>query len=85
MGWNIKPTKKGEINLGLDMLRRYNIFVKNTSTNVIKEMRSYKYLEDKNGDLTNKPEDKNNHSCDALRYSILNKLMRPNYGKYAVR
>jgi len=85
MGWNIKPTKKGEINLGLDMLRRYNIFVKNTSSNVIKEMRSYKYLEDKNGDLTNKPEDKNNHSCDALRYSILNKLMRPNYGKYAVR
>ena len=85
LGWNTKSTYKGEINLGIDLLRRYKIHIKDTSTNVIKEMRNYKFLEDKNGDLTNKPEDKFNHSLDALRYSVLNKLSRPTYGKYAVR
>jgi phage terminase large subunit len=85
MGWNIKPTVKGAINQGIDMLRRYKLYVTSNSSNVIKEMRNYKYIEDKNGDLTNKPVDKWNHSCDALRYSVINKLSRPNYGKYAIR
>lgn len=85
LGWNTKSTYKGEINLGIDMLRRYKLHVTEDSPNVIKEMRNYKFIEDKAGNLTNKPEDKNNHSLDALRYSILNKLSRPNYGKYAIR
>jgi len=85
MGWNVKSTSKGTINQGIDMLRRYKIHVLDTSSNVIKEMRNYKYIEDKNGDLTNKPVDKYNHACDALRYSVINKLNRPNYGKYAIR
>lgn len=85
MGWNVKSTSKGTINQGIDMLRRYKLHVLETSSNVIKEMRNYKYIEDKNGDLTNKPVDKYNHACDALRYSVINKLNRPNYGKYAIR
>ena len=85
MGWNTKSTKKGEINLGIDMLRRYNLYVTESSQNVVKELRNYKYIEDKNGQLTNKPEDKNNHSLDALRYGIVMTLSRPNYGKYAIR
>lgn len=85
LGWNTKSTFKGEINLGIDMLRRYKLYVLDTSLNVIKEMSNYKFIEDKNGELTNKPEDKFNHSLDALRYSVLNKLSRPNYGRYAVR
>ena len=60
----------------------YNIW---NSVNLIKELRNYKYIEDKNGNLTNKPIDAFNHCCDALRYSIVNKLARPNYGKYFVR
>lgn len=85
LGWNTKSTIKGEINLGIDILRRYKLYVLETSHNVIKEMSNYKFIEDKNGNLTNKPEDKFNHSIDALRYSVLNKLSRPNYGKYSVR
>ena len=52
---------------------------------MIKELRNYKYIEDKNGQLTNKPIDAFNHSLDALRYSIVNKLGKPNFGKYAIR
>jgi len=85
MGWNVKPTSKGAINQGIDLLRRYKLHVTESSSNVIKEMRNYKYIEDKDGNLTNKPIDKYNHACDALRYSVINKLARPNYGQYAIR
>jgi len=85
MGWNSKPTYKGAINQGIDMIRRYRLNVTQDSTNMIKELRNYKYIEDKNGQLTNKPIDAFNHAIDALRYSIVNKLGRPKYGTYAIR
>lgn len=85
MGWNTKPTYKGAINIGIDMIRRYRLNVTEDSTNMIKELRNYKYIEDKNGNLTNKPIDAFNHTLDALRYSIVNKLGRPKYGTYAIR
>lgn len=84
MGYNTKKTYKGAINISIDMIRRYKLYVTNDSINMIKELRNYKYIEDKNGQLTNKPVDAFNHSIDALRYSIVNKLGRPQYGKYYV-
>lgn len=85
MGWNVKPTYKGSINIGIDMIRRYKLVATENSINLIKELRNYKYIEDKNGQLTNKPIDAFNHAIDSLRYSIVNKLSRPNYGSYAIR
>lgn len=87
MGWNIKPAAKGRdsINIGIDMLKRYNIFVTKQSTNTIKEFRNYKWKEDKNGLVLNSPVDMFNHSIDAIRYLVFNKLSRPDYGKYALR
>ena len=49
MGWNIKKTFKGAINIGIDMVRRHNLYVTEDSVNTIKELRNYKYVEDKNG------------------------------------
>ena len=85
MGFNTKRTYKGSINLGIDMIRRYRLYVTDDSINMIKELRNYKYVEDKNGQLTNKPVDAFNHSLDALRYSVVNKLGRPQYGKYYIK
>lgn len=85
MGFNTKKTYKGAINISIDMIRRYKLHVTTGSINLIKELRNYKYIEDKNGQLTNKPIDAFNHAIDALRYSIVNKLGRPQYGKYYVR
>ena len=86
-GWNIKPSTKGRdsINIGIDMLKRYNIHITKKSKNAIKEFRNYKWKEDKNGNILNQPEDKFNHFCDSLRYGVYTKLARPNYGKYAIR
>ena len=85
MGFNTKKTYKGAINISIDMIRRYKLHITTASINLIKELRNYKYIEDKNGQLTNKPIDAFNHAIDALRYSIVNKLGRPQYGKYYVR
>ena len=85
MGWNIKPTAKGtdSINAGIDMLKRYKLHI--NGSNLTKEMENYKWLEDKNGNLLNRPEDKYNHAIDAIRYGVYNKLSKPNYGRYAIR
>lgn len=87
MGWNIKPAAKGRdsINIGIDMLKRYKIHVTKQSTNTIKEFRNYKWKEDKNGIVLNTPIEVFNHSIDAIRYLVFNKLSKPNYGKYALR
>jgi phage terminase large subunit len=85
MGWNIKPTAKGSdsVNAGIDMLKRYKIHI--LGANLMKEMENYKWMEDKNGNLLNKPEDKWNHLIDAMRYGVYNKLSKPNYGRYTIR
>jgi len=87
MGWNIKPATKGQgsVNIGIDMMKRYRINITKDSLNMIKEFRNYKWKEDKNGIVQNEPTDLFNHTIDAVRYALYDKLARPNYGKYAVR
>lgn len=86
-GYNIKPAQKGpdSVNLSIDLLRRYPLCVTASSLNVIKELRSYKWQTDKNGNTLNKPVDYYNHALDALRYVVLNKLQKPRNGNYAIR
>jgi len=85
-GWNIKPTQKGKdsINIGIDILRRYKLYVNKSSTNIIKEFRSYKYEVTKDGIVTTKPRDKDNHGIDAIRYACVMNLTKPNFGKYFI-
>ena len=87
MGWNVKPTAKGNdsIMAGIDILKRYKIFVTKNSKNLIKEFQNYKWQEDKNGNLLNRPVDNFNHGIDATRYATFNRMSRPNYGRYAIR
>ena len=86
-GWNIRPTKKGRDSIiaGIDLLKRYKLFVTPNSLNLIQEFRNYKWSEDKTGKLTNIPIDRNNHLLDSLRYATFNILSKPNFGKYAIQ
>lgn len=86
-GFNVKPTTKGadSINAGIDLLKRYRLHWTESSINGIKEMRNYKWADDKNGKLLSKPVDAFNHTMDAMRYATYNSLNRPTYGKYSVR
>lgn len=61
---------QGSINAGISLLREYDVFVSNESTNMKKEYESYWWDVLKDGTIINKPIDKNNHLMDALRYVV---------------
>lgn len=86
MNFNIKPAKKGpdSVRIGIDLMRRKKIYVKETSLDAQKEFRNYKWMTDKNGKVLNTPRDDWNHCVDAVRYVCLNKLLRRT-GKYFVQ
>jgi len=86
MGHNIHPSLKGRdsVNAGIDLLKRYKIHILSTSTNAIMEFRNYKWKEDKTGVLINRPEDKNDHIIDPIRYATYSILSRPNFGRYTL-
>ncbi len=79
-GWKVEPAQKGKdsINTGIAVLNRYKKHITRRSTNIINEYRNYRWQTDINGEPTNKPTDRYNHSIDAQRYICLNKLMERN-------
>jgi phage terminase large subunit len=85
-GFNIHPCRKGadSIRAGIDFLRSRPLFITERSVNGIKELRNYKYKEDKNGRILNAPVDLFNHFIDASRYAITFNQTNPNYGSYAL-
>lgn len=86
LGWNIHPAEKGadSIRNGIDILKRYKLNITQGSHNVLKEIRSYKWAEDKDGNQINKPVDFLNHSIDGIRYVALNKLGNNLTGQYFI-
>ena len=73
--WVSASTKGADsIVLGLDILKRYRMHVTRHSAGIISNLRAYKWDKDRDGHMTNKPEDKNNHGIDAIRYVALEKL-----------
>ena len=84
--YTLLPSIKGKdsIYASIDLLKRYKIHILNTSDNLIREMRSYKWIE-KDRKLENVPRPGNDHLIDSLRYSTYSILSKPNFGKYHVR
>lgn len=84
LGWNVHPARKGadSVRAGIDYMKSRKIYVTATSLNGIKELRNYKWKEDKNGQVLNEPVDAFNHFIDAARYGIMHHASNPSYGKY---
>jgi phage terminase large subunit len=82
-GINAKPVKKDTILSGVDQIKRSNFFVHKDSKNLLDELNSYVWKIDKNGNILDEPEDKNNHLLDAIRYVLQMKQMR-NTGVYVM-
>lgn len=85
-GFNVYPAQKGadSINVSIDILKRYKLNITQNSTNLIKELRTYKWKLDKTGNSLNTPVDYNNHAIDSLRYVALNVLMNSHSGIYHI-
>lgn len=76
--WNAKPVNKKSILHGIDLIRRHHIFIEGNSKNIIDEFRSYKFKEDKDGNLLDTPEDDNNHTIDSIRYILESTINKGN-------
>ena len=87
-GFNIKPVKKGKdsVRLGIDLMQQYRLNVTKQSRNTIKEFSEYVWSVNKNGDFENVPVDYSNHSIDAIRYAVMERLnaRKMNAGKYTI-
>ena len=68
------PKGADSIISGLDILKRYRLHVTRRSLGILQNLRSYMWDKDRDGNPTNKPEDRNNHGIDAVRYVALAKL-----------
>lgn len=82
-GYNIKPADKS-VKDGIDRIRRTPLYILNSSVNMIKEIKSYKYQEDKDGKVLEEPVKLNDHLLDAMRYAWHTYHMKPS-GNYAIR
>ena len=73
--WVVGADKgKDSIVVGLDILRRYRLHVTRRSRGLIDNLKSYQWRKDREGRVTNTPEDGNDHGIDAIRYAALAKL-----------
>lgn len=82
----VTPSKKGKdsIRAGIRGVRtklyiregsgKPKMFVGRNCTATIKEFQSYKHIRNAFGEVSDTPEDKNNHLMDALRYLVLDQM-----------
>lgn len=71
LGWNIIGADKGQgsINIGIDILKRYQIVITERSINAKREAENYTWRKDRNTNTyLNVPIDRDNHFWDAVRY-----------------
>ena len=75
-GIRIKGATKGpdSINFGVGILQEVPFKVTSRSTNLIKELRSYCWDTDREGNKLNKPIDAYNHCIDSCRYLAMEKF-----------
>jgi phage terminase large subunit len=76
---NAKPASKGagSIDYGVKLVITHGLFVEANSHNVVKELKYYKYKEDKDGNpVGGAYADTYNHTIDALRYAVVGLLGR---------
>lgn len=81
-GVNIEPTIKGagSITYGIALLQDYDLVIDSESTDIIKELNNYCWLEKK----SETPIDNYNHALDAIRYAVSYQLDNPTKGQYFV-
>lgn len=60
----------GSIEHGIKWLQGHRIVVDSSCIETIKELSTYKWKEDKDGNIIPKPVDKDNHLLDSLRYAL---------------
>lgn len=69
--FNIQPTYKGAINVGISKVKECRNYITEGSANLAEEVRNYRWALDINKNPTDRPIDTHNHCLDAIRYMEL--------------
>ena len=87
LGHKVLPCTKGKDSIvyGINLINQNKIYITSRSKNLIKELQSYTWMKDREGNTINKPILSFNHCVDAARYAITSQLQTPNKGKYNIR
>ena len=82
-GLNMLPTIKGQgsVTYGIGLLQDYDLIIDEESTELIKELNNYCWLEKK----SKTPIDDFNHAIDAIRYAVAYQLENPTRGQYFIK
>lgn len=72
-GFNAMPADKS-VKDGIDFVKRQKLHIYKNCVNTIKEIKNYKWKEDKNGNVLDEPVKFLDHSMDAMRYAIYTHL-----------
>ncbi|HAT67141.1 MAG TPA: PBSX family phage terminase large subunit [Flavobacteriaceae bacterium] len=70
-GYVIKSSDKN-VKKGIDKIKSTEIHIDKNSINLLKEIKQYKWKQDKNGNIIDDPVKINDHLIDAVRYGIYN-------------
>ncbi len=81
-GLNILPAVKGQgsVTHGISIMQDYDLVIDPESTELIKELNNYCWLEKK----SSTPIDDYNHAIDAIRYAVTYQLDNPTRGQYFI-
>ena len=76
-GFNLRGAYKppGSILAGIDTMKRFRLNVVRGSGNLVRELKNYKWREDRFGKKLNEPVDAFNHGIDAIRYVVMDREM----------
>lgn len=71
-GYNIRGADKpaGSVITGIDIVKKCILHIHRQSHNVIKEIRGYKFKQDRDGNVIDDPVKRDDHLMDAMRYAI---------------
>ena len=89
-GFNVLPGKK-DVAAGIDAVKSRLLHISSEAANVLKEIKSYKFKENKDGQIIDEPVKFNDDAMDAIRYAIFSSdtvtgepitMSRPDIKKY---
>jgi phage terminase large subunit len=77
-GYNVKAADK-DVTEGIRKVKSLPLYVHKDSTDLIAELKKYKWMVDKNDKVLDEPDKAagHDHACDAMRYAIFTKLKQP--------
>jgi len=82
-GYLCRPANKGpgSIAAGISFVKSLKVYTHENNVNLNREISTYKWAEDKDGKLLDKPVDFDNHALDAVRYALHSHLKHEGEGR----